>query len=247
MRSPQQIARSIDHALLHPALPPNDLESGLALAREFEVAAVCVKPNDVALAYKQLEGSHTRVCSVVAFPHGNSCTEIKIAEALRAVDQGAAEVDYVIDISAAVAGNFESIQREMQAMRELELSRQVTVKVIFENAYLDDTTKTRLCKIAKATAISFVKTSTGFAAGFDAQHATGASISDVELMVRESSPICQVKASGGIRTLEKLERFLDAGATRIGTSSTREIMTQARRRIEDRSSVAPSEPESQRT
>ena len=231
MRHPQEIARTIDHALLHPALPANDLEAGLDLAREFEVATVCVKPCDVSAAVRGLEGCRTRVCSVVAFPHGNGCTETKVAEAIRAIEQGAAEVDYVINIAAAVAGDFESIRREMCAMRELELSREVVVKVIFENAYLDDMTKTRLCKIAKTTAISFVKTSTGFASGFDTQHATGANLSDVELMVRECTPICHVKASGGIRTLEKLERFLDAGATRIGTSSTREIMTQVRRRV----------------
>jgi len=231
LRHPLEIARTIDHALLHPALPANDLEAGFDLAREFEVATVCVKPCDVSVAVRGLEGCGTRVCSVVAFPHGNGCTETKVSEAIRAIEQGAEEVDYVINIAAAVAGNFESIRREMFAMRELELSREVVVKVIFENAYLDDMTKTRLCKIAKTAAISFVKTSTGFAAGFDPQHAIGANISDVELMVRECTPVCRVKASGGIRTLEKLERFLDAGATRIGTSSTREIMTQARRRI----------------
>jgi len=233
LRHPDDIARSIDHALLHPALHMGDLESGLLLARQFAVGAVCVKPCDVSIAATILQGANTRVCSVIGFPHGNSCIETKVGEATLAIEQGATEVDYVINISAAIAGDFGCVKREMEAMRGLELSRKVTVKVIFENAYLDDTTKTRLCKIAKATEISFVKTSTGFAAGFDAQHSTGANISDVELMVRECSPVCQVKASGGIRTLEKLERFLDAGATRIGTSSTREILTQARRRIED--------------
>jgi deoxyribose-phosphate aldolase len=216
--------------LLNPALPAGDFESGVDLALEFGVRTVCVKPCDVSLAFKRLEGSSILVCSVIAFPHGNSCPATKLAEAERAAEQGAREIDYVINISAAIAGDFDRIQHEMSAMRELEVRRNVTVKAIFENAYLDDTTKTRLCKIARSTAITFVKTSTGFAAGFDSQHSTGANIGDVELMVRECAPVCQVKASGGIRTLEKLERFLDAGATRIGTSSTREIMQQARRR-----------------
>jgi len=231
LRRPEQIALSIDHALLHPALPVAELESGLDLALEFHVKSVCVKPCDVSLAFKRLERSVSLVCSVVAFPHGNACIDTKSDEALRAIQQGAREIDYVIHISAAVAGDFDAIKREMTAMRELEVTRNVIVKAIFENAYLDDTTKTRLCKIAKSVGLAFVKTSTGFASGFDPQHSTGANIGDVELMVRECAPVCQVKASGGIRTLEKLERFLDAGATRIGTSSTREIMTQAQRRI----------------
>ena len=230
MRLPEHIAHSIDHALLHPALPAGDLEAGLDLVLEFGIRTVCVKPCDVSSAFKRLQASASLVCSVVAFPHGNSCFETKLSEAVLAVDQGAREVDYVINVAAAVAGDFGTIQSEMHAMRELEVSRQVTVKAIFENAYLDETAKTRLCKIAKSVGIGFVKTSTGFAAGFDPQHPTGANLGDIELMVRECAPVCQVKASGGIRTLEKLERFLDAGATRIGTSSTREIMLQARRR-----------------
>lgn len=229
-RQPEAIARVIDHAMLHPAMRPSDLESGLDLAGELNVWAVCVKPCDVKTAVRRLENTNTLVCSVVAFPHGNSSTVIKAEEARRALDEGAREIDYVINVAQAIAGDFEGVQREMSEMQELMLSRQAMLKSIFENAYLDDTTKIRLCKIARGLTIAFVKTSTGFASGVDPQYSTGANIHDVEIMVRECRAVCRVKASGGIRSLEKLERFLDAGASRIGTSSTREIIAQARRR-----------------
>ena len=151
-------------------------------------------------------------------------------EAKRALEDGAAEIDYVVNISQAITGDFENIQREMNDMNQVVLAHKALLKAIFENAYLDDTTKTRLCKIARCLGVAYVKTSTGFASGAGPQDSVGASIHDVELMVRECVPICKVKASGGIRSLEKLERFLDAGASRIGTSSTREIIAQARRR-----------------
>jgi deoxyribose-phosphate aldolase len=229
-RNPEAIARVIDHALLHPAMRDDDLDQGLELARELNVGAVCVKPCDVRAAARRLEGTDTVVCSVVAFPHGNSLGAIKVQEAKCAIDDGAREIDYVINIARAIAGDFDGIRAEMSDMQALASSRGATLKAIFETAYIDDTTKIRCCKIAKSLALPFVKTSTGFASGVDPQHHTGANIRDVELMVRECSPVCQVKASGGIRTLEKLERFLDAGATRVGTSSTREIINQARRR-----------------
>ncbi len=231
MRQPEVIARVIDHAILHPALQSSELDLGLELALELGIWAVCVKPCDVKAAARRLEGSATCVCSVVSFPHGNALTEIKVNEARRALEDGAAEIDYVINISQAIAGEFENIEREMSDMNQVALEHKAMLKVIFENAYLDDTTKMRLCKIAKKLGVAYVKTSTGYASGAGSQDSTGASIDDVEVMVRECAPTCKVKASGGIRTLEKLERFLDAGASRIGTSSTREIIAQARRRV----------------
>jgi deoxyribose-phosphate aldolase len=231
MRQPGEIARVIDHAILHPALQPSELESGLELALELGIWAVCVKPCDVKTAVSRLQGYTTCVCSVVAFPHGNAHAEVKMAEAKCALEDGATEIDYVINISQAIAGEFENIEREMSGMNQVALGHGALLKVIFENAYLDDTTKTRLCKIAKRLGVAYVKTSTGFASGAGPQDSIGASIDDVELMVRECAPSCKVKASGGVRSLEKLERFLDAGASRIGTSSTREIVAQARRRV----------------
>lgn len=230
MRGANQIARVIDHALLHPALQPYDFEAGLDLAKALNVWAVCVKPCDVKRAVAGLRNTSTTVCSVVAFPHGNSVMEVKVQEAQRALGDGATEVDFVVNVSQALAGDTRQVQMEMAAMQDVAMKHQATLKVIFENAYLDDITKVKLCKIAKELAVAYVKTSTGFTSGIDPQNSTGASIHDVELMVRECAPVCQVKASGGIRSLEKVERYLDAGATRIGTSSTREIIEQARRR-----------------
>jgi deoxyribose-phosphate aldolase len=228
MRNPEAIARVIDHAMLHPALPLSEWEAGLGLVQEFNIWAFCVKPCDVWKSVKRLERTATCVCAVVAFPHGNSLTETKLDEAKRALGEGATEIDYVINIAQARAGDFASIQREMDAMNEVVLGHKATLKAIFENAYLDVTTKIMLCKIARRLGLAYVKTSTGFAAGVEPQQITGATVPDVELMVRECSPICRVKASGGIRNLEMLEQLLDAGASRIGTSATREIMMQAR-------------------
>jgi deoxyribose-phosphate aldolase len=230
MRDANQIARVIDHALLHPALRAYDFEAGLELASVLNAWAVCVKPCDVQRAVARLRNTSTTVCSVVAFPHGNSVTEVKVQEAQQALIDGATEVDFVVNVARALAGDTKQAQMEMAAMHEVTVKHQATLKVIFENAYLDDTTKVTLCRIAKELGVAYVKTSTGYASGIDPQNSTGASIHDVELMVRECAPVCQVKASGGIRSLEKLERYLDAGATRIGTSSTREIIEQARRR-----------------
>jgi deoxyribose-phosphate aldolase len=137
----------------------------------------------------------------------------------------------VINVAAAVAGEFQTIHDEMQALNREVVSRQAQLKVIFELAYLDAPTKVALCRIAKELQVAFVKTSTGFATGLPADKSPGATLEDVHLMVRESSPVCQVKASGGIRDLETMERFLDAGATRIGTSATRAIVEQARARM----------------
>ena len=231
MRTPEALAKYIDHALLHPALGRQELSAGLSACRELGVWSVCVKPYDVARAVDTLAGSSTAVCAVVAFPHGNSVVDIKVQEALRVLDDGATEVDYVINVAAAVAGEFQTIHDEMQAVNREVVSRQALLKVIFEMAYLDASTKVALCRIAKELKVAFVKTSTGFATGLGAGKVSGATLEDVRLMVRESGPVCQVKASGGIRDLESMERLLDAGAKRIGTSATRAIIEQARARM----------------
>lgn len=230
MRSAEQLARSIDHALLHPALSSSELESGLALCRELRLWSVCVKPCDVQHAAEQLAGSSTLVCSVVAFPHGNSTTEVKIRETERALADGAREIDYVINVAAALRGDFESIHDEMQALNREVQAQGALLKVIFENAYLSDAIRIRLCGIAKQVGVAFVKTSTGFASGLAQGAPSGATLQDVQLMAREVSPECQVKASGGIRDLKAMEQFLDAGATRIGTSASRVIIAQANAR-----------------
>jgi deoxyribose-phosphate aldolase len=225
------LARFIDHALLHPALSLSDLRSGLELCREQKVWSVCVRPCDVRFAAEYLSGAATLVCSVVAFPHGNSTTDVKLCETERALADGAKEIDYVINVSAAIRGEFAAIRDEMQALNRAVQSRGALLKVIFENAYLDDRTRVELCRIAKQVQVAFVKTSTGFAVPANQPaNAIGATIEDVQLMVREASPQCQVKASGGIRDLDTMERFLEAGATRIGTSATRLILEQARGR-----------------
>jgi deoxyribose-phosphate aldolase len=230
MRTPEQLAQLIDHALLHPALSERDFDNGLALCRELSVWSVCVKPVDVRRAAIYLAGANTLVCSVVAFPQGNTPTETKLHETERAMAEGAREIDYVINVSAAVSGQFDAIHAEMLTLNHAVQSKGAKLKVIFENAYLDDATKVRLCQIAKQVGVAFVKTSTGFASGVAAEQPTGATVHDVQLMVTQVTPRCLVKASGGIRDLEAMERFLDAGAMRIGTSATRTIIEQAKKR-----------------
>jgi deoxyribose-phosphate aldolase len=231
MRTPEQLARSIDHALLHPSLPYREFEQGLSLCRELLVGAACVKSCDVRRAADYLNGCSTLVCSVVGFPHGNCSPTAKVYEAEQAIADGAREIDYVINVAAAVSGRFDDLHDEMEALNRAVCSRGVPLKVIFENAYLDDSAKLQLCRMAKQLRVAFVKTSTGFATGLGSSVPTGATLRDVELMVREARPECQVKASGGIRDLDTMERFLDAGATRIGTSATAAIIEQARLRM----------------
>jgi len=231
MRAPEELARLIDHALLHPALSRADLENGLALCRDLNVWSVCVKACDVRTASQYLAGSGTRVCSVVSFPHGNSTTYVKLQEAEHALGEGARELDYVINVAAAIGGDFVAIREEMDALNRIAQSSGALLKAIFENAYLGEDTLIALCRIAKELQVGFVKTSTGFAAGLQQGKPSGATLRDVRLMVREVSPVCQVKASGGIRDLATLEQFLAAGATRVGTSATRTILEEARARL----------------
>lgn len=242
MRTPDQLARCIDHALLSPSLSRADLLEGLSLARRLKLWSVCVKPCDVSQATQQLSGSNTHVCSVIAFPHGHSMPDIKVAEARLALDHGATEIDYVVNVSAALAGELAAVQAEMSALNQVVTGAGGLLKVIFETAYLDDVTKVRLCEAAVAVGVAFVKTSTGFAVGLPASRVPGATVADVELMVRAVRGACQVKASGGIRDLATMERFLELGATRIGTSSSATIIAQAQARANCSCEVTSAEP-----
>lgn len=242
MRTPDQLARCIDHALLSPSLSCADLLEGFAVARRLNLWSVCVKPCDVRLATQQLSGSNTHVCSVIAFPHGHSLPEIKVAEARLALDHGATEIDYVVNVSAALAGELAAVQAEMFALNQVVKGAGGLLKVIFETAYLDDATKVRLCEAAVAVGVAFVKTSTGFAVGLPSARVPGATFADVELMVREVRGACQVKASGGIRDLATMEAFLDRGATRIGTSSSATIIAQAQARANGSCEITSAKP-----
>lgn len=220
MRSAEQVARTIDHALLKPELTVDEVLAGCALAAEGHVASVCCRPIDVASCVGALAGTDVAVGTVIGFPHGAHLTATKVGEARAAMDQGAVELDVVIAIGMLRSGQEAEVRDDIAAVVDAAAGRAI-VKVILENALLNDAEKVVACGLAEQAGADFVKTSTGFASG-------GATLDDVRLMRATVSPAVQVKASGGIRTLDELVAFLDAGATRIGTGSTAAILEQAR-------------------
>ena len=229
----REISKSIDHALLHPALGDGDLVKGCELARRLDVASVCIKPYAVPLACEVLRGSKVAVGTVVGFPHGNSRTDVKLREAEAAILDGAVELDVVVNVGKVLSREWGYVSDEIKVINELAVVRGALLKVIFENDFLkEDYFKIELCRICSQHKVAFVKTSTGF--GFVEQPGgmysyCGASEHDVALMRRESAPEVQVKAAGGIKTLDQVLRMRALGASRVGSSATEAILAEARR------------------
>ncbi len=219
----QQLAKTIDHSLLKPELDDAFIEAGCRLAAEYHVASVCVRPVDVARARAILEGSDVAVGTVVGFPHGSSTTATKVFEARDAVANGAVELDMVIQIGALRSGRDEDMRRDIAAVVEVARESGALVKVILENAYLTDDEKERGSRLAEAAGADFVKTSTGYAP-------TGATHEDLALMRRVTSPHVQIKAAGGVRTLDDLIAVMNLGVTRIGATQTKPILDDFRAR-----------------
>jgi deoxyribose-phosphate aldolase len=231
---PDQLARLIDHAVLDPAATDDDLTRECELARAFGVAAVCVKPYAVALAERLLRDSSVAVCGVVSFPHGSNATEIKAREAELCMRQGAREIDMVVNIGQVRQHAWNSVTEDIEAVNNVVTTKGGLLKVIFETGLLDDSQITDLCRICSRLNVAFVKTSTGFAVAKQPDGRLtpfGATPHHVRLMREQCISSVQIKASGGIRTLDDLMMFRDLGATRIGTSSTREILEAAGRRL----------------
>jgi deoxyribose-phosphate aldolase len=226
-----QIARLIDHAVLHPTQTDADLEHACALADQWQIATVCVKPYHVFRAAGLLSHSPVGIGTVIGFPHGNSTPEVKYAEAEKAMDDGASEVDMVVNIGKVLQGEWAYIDDEIGALSELCNQSSALLKVIFEADFITEAAlKIQLCELCNQHEVSFVKTSTGFGfvAGPDGRYAyQGATEEDVKLMREHTLPSIGVKASGGIRTLDQVLRFHQLGATRIGTSSTLQILEDA--------------------
>lgn len=208
-----QLAKVIDHSLLKPELTEAEVIAGCELAKRYHVASVCAKPCDVPLAAKLLAGSDVAVGTVIGFPHGNSTTAVKVAEARRALADGAVELDMVINIGALRSGKTGYVRDEIRAVVEVAHAAGAIVKVILENAYLTREEKITGCKLVDEAGADFVKTSTGFAP-------TGATVEDIRLMRETVSPRVQVKAAHGVRTLPALLDVIDAGATRCGATAT---------------------------
>ncbi len=227
------LAKMIDHSLLHPTLTDKAITDGCELARACDVATACVKPYAIPLAKRILDGSGVNVCAVIAFPHGNSLTPIKLLEAGAAVDAGAVEIDMVINIGKALGGDWAYVSEEIWAVNEMVVSGNAILKVIFENDYLEDAHIVRLCEICSEHAVAFVKTSTGY--GFVKQpngfySYAGATDHALRLMRAHSAREVQIKAAGGVRTLDDLLRVRALGVTRVGATATREILEEAKKR-----------------
>ncbi len=213
----EQLAKVIDHSLLRPELTEAEIIAGCELAARYHTATVCVKPTDVKLASRLLKDSDVLVSTVIGFPHGCSLTAVKVFEAERAMDEGARELDMVLNIGELRSGHLDFVQKDIQAVCEAAHARGVKVKVIFENFYLNVEEKVAACKASEAAGADWVKTSTGFAGG-------GATLEDLRLMRANVSEKVQVKAAGGVRTLQALLEVIDAGVTRSGATATAKIL-----------------------
>lgn len=212
----EQLAKTIDHSLLRPELTTDEVRAGCELAARYRVASVCVKPCDVPLAARLLAGSGVLVGTVVGFPHGSAATASKVFEARHALEQGAAELDMVLNIGWLRSGDEAAVHDDIAAVVEAAAGRAL-VKVILENAYLSDAQKLAGSRLVERAGADFVKTSTGFAP-------SGATIPDLQLMRGAVSPRVQVKAAGGVRTLDALIDVLRVGVTRVGATATAAIL-----------------------
>jgi len=213
----RDVAKTIDHSLLRPELTDDFIEANCRLAVEYDVASVTCRPTDVARAARLVAGSDVKVGSVVGFPHGDVLTETKVFETRRALEQGAREIDMVINIGALKSGRDADVQADIEAVVDVAHGGGAIVKVIFENAYLTDGEKIRACRLTEGAGADFVKTSTGFAT-------SGATHEDLKLMRANTSPHIQVKAAGGVRTLDALLAVMELGVTRIGATATQTIL-----------------------
>jgi deoxyribose-phosphate aldolase len=227
----RQIAKTIDHSLLRPELDDAFVEAGCRLAAEYDVASVCVPPVHVRRAKAILDGTDVAVGTVVGFPHGYSTTETKVAETRQALADGATEIDMVLQIGALKSGRDGDVQADIAAVVDVAHAGGAIVKVIFENHYLTPDEIVRACHLTEAAGAEFVKTSTGFAA-------SGATHEDLALMRRSVSPHIQVKAAGGVRTLDALIDVMNLGVTRIGATATKPIIDDFRTRTTGTIAVA---------
>ena len=236
-----ELAKMIDHSLLHPTMTDQELEAGCRLAAKYQVASVCIKPYAVKQAAELLRGSGVRVGAVIGFPHGNSCTESKRYEAELACRDGAAEIDMVVNLGKALSGDWDFVANDIRTVCEEAHRHGAKVKVIFENDYLTkggagldgDDFKKRLCQLCEQAGADWVKTSSGY--GFVKQpdgsyNYKGATEHDLALMRASVSPHVQVKAAGGVRDLDGLIRVRDLGGSRCGATATAAMLDDYRRR-----------------
>ena len=234
MTTLHEIAKMIDHSLLHPTMTDQELVDGCKVALKHDVASVCIKPYAVPMAKDLLAGSDVRVGTVIGFPHGNSRVAVKLYEAEQALADGAVELDVVVNLGKVLSRDWAYVSDEIRALNATTVRHGALLKVIFENDTLaDDALKIKLCQICSEHAVAFVKTSTGY--GFVKRENgmysyAGATDHDLALMRANSAPSVQVKAAGGVRTLDDVLRVKALGVTRVGATATEAILAEASKR-----------------
>ena len=218
------IAKMIDHSLLNPVMTDHDFEKGCRDGLEYDVASVCIMPHYLKRCAEVLKGSAVKASTTVGFPHGGHATAVKVAEARQALADGAEELDMVVNISKVLSQDWTYVSSDIGRVVEAVHGQGAKLKVIFENCYLKDEHKIKLCEICGEIGADWVKTSTGYGSG-------GATDADLILMRKHSPPHVQVKAAGGIRDLDGLLRVRALGVTRVGASRTGDILNECRRRL----------------
>jgi len=221
----QDVAKMIDHSLLNPTLSTGELEAGVRLALAYDVASVCILPYYLRRCAEMLAGGTVKASTTIGFPHGGHTTRIKRAEAEQAVADGGEELDMVVNISQVLSGDWTYVRDDIAAVIEVAHAAGRKVKVIFENCYLKDEQKIRLCEICGELEADWVKTSTGYGTG-------GATIEDLQLMRKHAPEHVQVKAAGGVRDMDKLLEVRALGVTRVGASRTPSMLDDCRRRLD---------------
>jgi deoxyribose-phosphate aldolase len=219
------LAKMIDHSLLNPTLTAAELEAGCRLALVYDVASVCILPYYLKRCAELLRGSTVKASTTIGFPHGGHTTAIKAAEAKQAIADGGQELDMVVNISQVLSGAWDYVRDDIAAVTRVAHEAGAKVKVIFENCYLKEEHKIRLCQICGELNADWVKTSTGYGTG-------GATLEDLALMRKHLPPHVQVKAAGGVRDLDTLIKVRELGVTRCGASRTKEMLNECRKRLD---------------
>ncbi|MGK7397128.1 MAG: deoxyribose-phosphate aldolase [Candidatus Cyclobacteriaceae bacterium M3_2C_046] len=231
----KEIAKMIDHSILHPTMTDEDLKKQCEIAIKYDTASVCVKPYAVPDTVKLLEGTDVLVGCVIGFPHGNSAIAVKVFETEKAIKDGAVEIDMVVNVGKVLQEDWDYISSELKAVVEVTKAHHAILKVIFENDFLpDDKYKIKLCQICSELNVDYVKTSSGFGfvKGADGKYSyEGATVADIKLMREHSASHVKVKAAGGVRDLDALLAVKEEGATRVGATATEAIMAQASQRF----------------
>ena len=217
MYTAKEVAATLDHAVLKPFATDQDIIDGCKMCAERKVAGLCVRPTDVALTAKQLEGSGVAPAIVVGFPHGSNRPEVKALEAKLGIEDGATEIDMVMNVGKFLSGDFDHVQKDIEAVVAEAKPNKVLVKVILESCYLSPEQVAKACKIAESAGADFVKTSTGFGDG-------PATPEVIDVMVKTVGQTMGVKASGGVRDWATAVAYLDQGCKRLGVASTEAIL-----------------------